>query len=90
MESYEIFKDLAIIIISAKLFGLLARKLKAPQVVGEIVAGLIIGPCVLGWVNVDESGFLTKMAEIGVVLLMFMAGLGTNLKDLLKTGQLHF
>ena len=57
MESYEIFKDLAIIIISAKLFGLLARKLKAPQVVGEIVAGLIIGPCVLGWVNVDESGF---------------------------------
>ena len=90
MESYEIFKDLAIIIISAKLFGLLARKLKAPQVVGEIVAGLIIGPCVLGWVNVDESGFLTKMAEIGVVLLMFMAGLGTNLKDLLKTGPVAF
>lgn len=90
MESYEIFKDLAIIIISAKLFGLLARKLKAPQVVGEIVAGLIIGPCVLGWVSVDESGFLTKMAEIGVVLLMFMAGLGTNLRDLLKTGPTAF
>lgn len=90
MESYEIFKDLAIIIISAKLFGLAARKLKAPQVVGEIIAGLIIGPCVLGLVNLDETGFLTKMAEIGVVLLMFMAGLETNLKDLLKTGPIAF
>ena len=90
MEPYEIFKDLAIIIISAKIFGLLARKLKAPQVVGEIIAGLIIGPCVLGLVTVDESGFLTKMAEIGVVLLMFMAGLETDLKELLKTGPIAF
>lgn len=90
MESYEIFKDLAMIIISAKLFGLLARKLKAPQVVGEIVAGLVIGPCVLGLVSVDETGFLTKMAEIGVVLLMFMAGLETDLRDLLKTGPIAF
>ncbi len=43
METYEIFKDLAIILISAKLCGLLAGKLKAPQVVGEIIAGLLIG-----------------------------------------------
>ena len=39
MEKYEVFKSLAIIIIAAKFFGLAARKLKAPQVVGEIVAG---------------------------------------------------
>ena len=45
METYEILRDLAIIIISAKLFGLIARKCKAPMVVGEIIAGLIIGPC---------------------------------------------
>ena len=44
MESYSILKDLAIIIIAAKLFGILARKCKAPQVVGEIIAGLLIGP----------------------------------------------
>ena len=43
MESFEFLKDLALIIVSAKLFGLLANKLKAPQVVGEIIAGLIIG-----------------------------------------------
>ena len=48
METYEIFKDLAIIIIAAKCCGLLARKLHAPMVAGEIVAGLLIGPSVLG------------------------------------------
>lgn len=88
MEAYDVFKDLAIIIVAAKLFGILARKLKAPQVVGEIVAGLIIGPSILGMVNQTE--FLSQMAEIGVILLMFSAGLETNLRDLLKTGPVAF
>jgi len=82
------FKDLALIIIAAKLFGLGAKKLKAPQVAGQIVAGLLIGPSVLGLVQ--ESEFLVVMAEIGVVLLMFSAGLETNLKELLKTGPVAF
>ena len=86
METYMILKDLAIIIIAAKLCGILARKLKAPQVVGEIIAGLIIGPSLLGWVN--QSDFLIQMAEIGVILLMFSAGLETDLKDLVKTGPI--
>lgn len=81
---YSIFRDLAIIIVAAKACGILAAKLKAPQVVGEIVAGLLIGPSLLGLVN--ESVFLIDMAEIGVVLLMFFAGLETNLQDLKKTG----
>lgn len=84
MESYLVFKDLAIIVVFAKLFGIVARKLKAPQVVGEIVAGLLIGPSVLGLVNLSD--FLSQMAEIGVILLMFSAGLETNLHDLIKTG----
>ncbi|MBD5481928.1 MAG: cation:proton antiporter [Lachnospiraceae bacterium] len=88
MESYVIFKDLAIIIIFAKFFGLLARKIKVPQVAGEIVAGLIIGPSMLGLVA--QSDFLSKMAEIGVVLLMFSAGLGTDLKEMKKTGVAAF
>lgn len=79
-----VLKDLAIIIIAAKLFGIVARKLKAPQVVGEIIAGLIIGPSILGWV--DQSDFILQMAEIGVILLMFSAGLETDLKELMKTG----
>lgn len=86
MESYLVFKDLAIIIIAAKLCGIAARKCKAPQVVGEIVAGLLIGPSILGWV--DQSEFLIQMAEVGVILLMFSAGLETDLKDLMKTGPI--
>ncbi len=88
MEVYSIFKDLAIIVIFAKVFGIIARKCKAPQVVGEIIAGLLIGPCVFGLV--EQSDFLIQMAEIGVVLLMFSAGLETNLKDLMKTGPIAF
>lgn len=80
----ELFKDLAIIILAAKVCGIFAKKLKAPQVVGEIIAGLLIGPSVLGLV--DQSDILASMAEIGVVLLMFGAGLETNFKELLKTG----
>lgn len=88
MEAYDVFKDLAIIIIFAKVFGILARKFKAPQVVGEIIAGLLIGPSLLGLVQ--QSDFLLRMAEIGVVLLMFSAGLETDLKELLKTGPVAF
>ncbi|MCQ2497797.1 MAG: cation:proton antiporter [Lachnospiraceae bacterium] len=84
METYEILRDLAIIIIAAKFFGLIARKCKAPQVVGEILAGVIIGPAVLGWVS--QTQMVTYLAEIGVILLMFSAGLATNLRELLKTG----
>lgn len=80
----ELFKDLAIIILAAKVCGIFAKKLKAPQVVGEIVAGLLIGPSIFGLV--DQSDILAAMAEIGVVLLMFGAGLETNFKELLKTG----
>ena len=88
MEAYDVFKDLAIIVIFAKLFAIIARKCKAPQVVGEIIAGLIIGPCVLGLVQ--QTDFLSQMAEIGVVLLMFEAGLDTDLKELIKTGPIAF
>ena len=84
MEAYEIFRDLAIIILAAKLFGVLAAKCKAPQVVGMIVAGIVIGPSVLGFV--EQSSFILQMAEIGVMLLMFGAGLNTDIKDLVKTG----
>lgn len=88
METYTIFKDLAIIIVFAKVFGIIARKLQAPQVVGEIIAGLLIGPAVLG--IVQQTDFLLHMAEIGVVLIMFQAGIETNIKELLKTGPLAF
>ncbi|MCR5153586.1 MAG: cation:proton antiporter, partial [Lachnospiraceae bacterium] len=88
METLSVLRDLAIIVVFAKFFGIVARKLKAPQVVGEIVAGLIIGPSILGLV--EQSDFIIQMAEIGVILLMFSAGLGTDLRELLKTGPIAF
>ena len=83
---YSIFRDLAIIILSAKFFGLAARKCKAPQVVGEILAGLLIGPCLLNLVQINDT--ISVFAEIGVVLLMFSTGLGTNLKELMRAGPI--
>ena len=98
MQPYMIFRDLAIIIVAAKLCGIAARKLNIPQVVGEIVAGLIIGPIatsLLGLIKpgltlISPSDFLSQMAEIGVILLMFSAGLGTDLKELVRTGPVAF
>ena len=83
---YSVFRNLAIIMLSAKFFGLVARKCKAPQVVGEIVAGLLIGPCLLNLVHTSDT--ISIFAEIGVVLLMFTTGLGTNLKELIKAGPI--
>jgi Kef-type K+ transport system membrane component KefB len=84
MDTLELIRSLAIIIIFAKFFGLVARKLHAPQVAGEIVAGLLIGPSLLNWVQ--DTDVIKALAEIGVIMLMFSAGLGTNLKQLRKTG----
>ncbi|MCR4758198.1 MAG: cation:proton antiporter [Butyrivibrio sp.] len=84
MDTLEILRNLAIIIISAKLFGLIARKLKAPQVAGEIIAGLLIGPSLFN--IVVDNDFWSGMAEIGVILLMFSAGLETNIDNLKKSG----
>lgn len=81
---YENLRDLAIIIAVAEIFGLVAKKIKLPQVVGQILAGLLIGPCLLGWV--ENSEYIKVFGEVGVVLLMFSAGLETNLKTLIKTG----
>jgi len=88
MEPYSILRDLAIIFICAKGAGLLARKCRAPMVVGEIIAGLIIGPCLLNWVTPND--FVAQMAEIGVILIMFSAGLETNLQELKKSGFAAF
>ncbi len=84
METYVILRDLAIIILAAKFMAILAKKLKAPGVVGEIIAGLILGPALLNCVQ--PTDFINQMAEIGVILIMFSAGLETNLKELKKSG----
>ena len=84
LESLRFLIDVALILFVAKAFGILARKLHAPEVVGEIIAGLLLGPAVIGIVN--QSDFISKMAEIGVIMLMFEAGLSTDMKKLKATG----
>ena len=84
MESFGIFRDLAVILVAAKICGLAARYFKTPSVVGEIIAGLLVGPCLFRLVA--PSDFLTQMAEIGVVLLMFSAGLQSDTKEIIRSG----
>ena len=72
MESYRYLLDVALILISTKLFGLLTKRFDMPQVVGALLAGLILGPAVLGILS--ETTFMDRIAEIGVIVLMFTAG----------------
>lgn len=84
MESYNFLLALAIILLSTKFFSLASKKIHMPQVLGALVAGIIVGPSLLNIVN--ESEFLTLTSEIGVIMLMFIAGIDTDLKQLKKTG----
>lgn len=88
MESYEFLLFLAVIMISTKVFGLFSRKIHMPAVVGALAAGVILGPSGLHLITLDGSTgmFLEQMAEIGVILLMFNAGLETDLSELKKNG----
>ena len=80
MESYDFLAILAVILLSTKAFGLITEKVHLPQVVGALIAGIVLGPSCLG--IVAKTDFLTKTAEIGVIILMFIAGLDTNIEDL--------
>jgi Na+:H+ antiporter len=84
MLSIHFLLDLAIILLSTKILGIASKKVNMPQVVGALLAGVILGPCVLNIVH--ETDFISKVAELGVIVLMFNAGLETDLKELKKCG----
>lgn len=88
MESYKYLLDLAVILLSTKLLGLATRKVQMPQVVGALLAGVILGPAMLGILT--ETDFLHNVAEIGVIILMFCAGLETDIKELKASGKASF
>lgn len=88
MESYRYLLDVALILLSTKVFGLLTRRIEMPQVVGALVAGLLLGPACFS--IVQESEFLDHIAEIGVIVLMFSAGLETDISELKKSGRNSF
>lgn len=74
--------SIAIILLSTRAFGLLTKKLNLPQVVGALFAGIIIGPSMLGIVKATD--FLNMVSQLGVIILMFMAGLETDLQEIKK------
>jgi len=86
--SYDYLLYLAIILMSTKLLGLITRRAHMPQVVGALLAGLILGPACLDLI--ESSTFLNQISEIGVIALMFMAGLETDTDELKRSGLASF
>ncbi|MBW7453918.1 cation:proton antiporter [Paenibacillus sepulcri] len=84
----EFILYLALIILSTKVAGDLSVRLGQPAVLGKLLAGIVLGPAVLGWVHADE--FISHFSEIGVLLLMFIAGLETDLDQLRKNWKASF
>ena len=88
MDAYRYLLDLAIILLSTKVLGLLTKKVQMPQVVGALLAGLILGPAGFGLLT--ETSFIHEVAEIGVIVLMFSAGMETDIKELKASGKASF
>lgn len=88
MEHYHYLLDLVFILLGTKIFGILFKRLKMPQVVGALFAGILIGPAVLN--IVVESQYITVMSEIGVIVLMFLAGMEADVGELKKAGFASF
>ncbi|WP_028544769.1 cation:proton antiporter [Paenibacillus taiwanensis] len=84
----ELMLMLLIILVATKLAGDLSVRLGQPSVLGKLLVGILIGPAVLGWVN--EGHLISEMAEVGVILLMFIAGLETDMDQLKKNWKSAF
>lgn len=88
MLSYHYLLDIALILLFTKFLGLFTRRLQMPQVVGALLAGVVLGPSVLNILN--ETNFIKQVSELGVIILMFNAGLETNITELKKAGKASF
>lgn len=85
MEGYRFLLDLAIILLATKGLGLVTKRVHMPQVVGALLAGVFLGPAMLGLIA--ETDFLYELSELGVIVLMFTAGLETDVKELKASGK---
>ena len=84
MQAHDFFLNLLIILLTARVFAELATRLKSPAVIGELFAGVLLGPSLLGWIEPTEA--IRLMAGIGIILLLFEVGLETDVKRLVSTG----
>jgi len=88
MEIDSFFLQLVIILLAARFFGELAAKFKIPSVLGELLAGIILGPSLLH--ILEPTDFIKIMAEIGIIMLLFEVGLETDFNRLKQTGAKPF
>ncbi|MCI9656913.1 MAG: cation:proton antiporter, partial [Lawsonibacter sp.] len=86
--SYHYLLDLALILLSTKLLGIATGKFQMPRVVGALLAGLILGPAALNILS--ETAFLSQLSELGVIVILFTAGMGTDLRELRGAGKAGF
>jgi Kef-type K+ transport system membrane component KefB len=85
METHTFFLNLLIIIIAARLLAELAVNFNMPAVIGELAAGIILGPSLLGLIEADQV--IRLLAEIGIILLLFSVGLETDVRRLVDAGR---
>ncbi|HUL13624.1 MAG TPA: cation:proton antiporter [Methylococcaceae bacterium] len=81
---HQFFFYLMVILLTSRLFAEVFARLKSPPVVGELLAGVLLGPSLLGWLEADQV--IKLLAEIGIILLLFEVGLETDIRQLVKTG----
>lgn len=86
--SYHFLLDLALILLSTKLLGLLTRSFSLPGVVGSLLAGLFLGPAFLNVLH--QTDLILKLSELGVIVLMFTAGMEADINELKKSGKASF
>lgn len=79
--------SLAIIFISGIIFSLICKKIKLPELIGMIIAGIIIGPYCLGWLSSDILNISPQLRQISLVIILTRAGLSLNIKDLKSVGR---
>lgn len=80
----DVFLELALILVVAKLFGYLTVRLGFPAALGQLIGGILIGPSILGIVSYDEA--VRLIGELGVVMLLFLAGLETDIEEFKHVG----
>jgi Kef-type K+ transport system membrane component KefB len=84
MGHSDLLLTIALVLVAAKLGGTTARRFGLPSVFGKLLVGLALGPALLGFVHADET--LSALGEIGIILLMFIAGMETDVAQMRRVG----
>ena len=85
METHSFFLNLLVVLLVARIFAEIAYFIGIPSVIGELLAGVVLGPGLLGWI--EPGDLLRLMAEIGIIMLLFQVGLETDVRALVRSGR---